>query len=239
MRLHLLLLILLCSGCIPTKQITPTTGEGSFILKEDILEFHKGGFGDLYLSGLIKGEYIAIVHDKSGIYYRGPRRCLVLLDEEQGRHFLATGEHPSAIEDPNKTNVLTGDEGGVYVPYNMDEETPWYFYYGDYRHVTGDTDSKIPPLPKSDINAPTPETIPAAARSERNSLYFNNQTSYGSASPSDVAMGNAIGAAIGRQWGLSGLRDAQGGIIQGGNVRSKKILEIIRAARAARMPTNR
>lgn len=228
----LLFLAIICSGCIPTKQIIPSNEGGSFILEEDIVEFSKGAFGDLWLSGLTKGEYIAVGHDEDGIYYRGPYRCLVLLDEEKGRHFLASGERPRATENPREVNVLTGDEGGVYVPYNLEDEEPWYFYYADYRHITGDSDSKIPPRPKSSINEKTIASKPADAVYMLPNVTIINGDNPGALPPAEAAVGGAIGVVVGRQLGLAGLRDAQGGVIQSTNVRSERIMAIIRSAGA-------
>lgn len=46
--------------------------------------------------------------------------------------------------------------------------------------------------------------------------------------PAEAAVGGAIGVVAGRQLGLAGLRDAQGGILPGVMVKSEKVLAIIR-----------
>lgn len=229
MRHYLLLLLLvLCSGCIPTKQIIPSDDGGRFVIEEDIFEFYEGLFGDRFLAGLTKGEYIAIGHDEDGVYYRGPHKCLVFLNEEQGYHFLATGERPGTLSNPREINLFTGDEGGVFVPYNFEDDDPWYFHYADYRNVTGDADSKIPPRPTSSINKPGPETIPAAAVYMLPNVKIINGGAPNALPPAEAAVGGAIGVVAGRQLGLAGLRDAQGGILPGVMVKSEKVLAIIR-----------
>lgn len=228
---YLLVSCILLSGCIPTQQII-AGGDGSrFVLTEDVYDFAEARWGDPWLEGLTQGEYIAVGHDEAGIYYRGPHRCLIRLPNDKAHHFLKTGERPSATENPQLVEIFYGDEGGVYVPYDLEHEQPWYFFYADYRHMTGDTDSKIPPPPASDINARTQASQPAqAVVSYPNVKVINPQDPTGQPTLATSA-GTAIGVAAGRQLGTAGLRDAQGGIIRSFNVGNERILAIILKAR--------
>lgn len=224
---------LFSAGCIPTKQIIPSSDGGSFVLAEDVVKLNDGAFGAVWLVGLAKGEYIAFGHDEEGVYYRGPHKCIILLNEEQAQRYFETGERPGAMDDPNKMNVLTGDEGGVFVPYDLDNEQPQYFHYADYRNATGDVNSKIPPRPVSSINAAVPESIPAGVIEPAYNVRVIDPTNPTAVLPSpEVAAGTSIGLAVARPLGLAGLRDAQGGIIEGAYIKNEKILGIIRAARA-------
>jgi len=234
MRYLIFFSLLLLAGCIPTKTMVPSSTGGSFVLTEDIYDYTTRGLDYLWLEGLTRGEYIAVGHDENGIYYRGPYRCQIRLDKTRAERFLATGERPIATADPEIIEVWYGDEGGVYVPYDLENEKPEYFFYGDYRHATGELDSKIPARPASQINAVVEAPKPAeAVYSVPNVTVIDPQNPSGIPTP-EAALGASIGVAVGRQLGLAAFRNAQGEIMPSMDVRNERILAIIRAARTGK-----
>lgn len=234
MRYLIIFSLLLLAGCISSKTMVLSSTGGSFVLTEDIYDYTTRGLDYLWLEGLTRGEYIAVGHDEHGIYYRGPYRCQIRLDKKRAERFLATGQRPSATADPDIIEVWYGDEGGAYVPYDLENEKPEYFFYGDYRHVTGALDSKIPARPASQINAAIEAPKPAeAVYSVPYVIVIDPQNPSGLPTP-EAALGASIGLAAGRQLGLAAFRDAQGEIMPSMDVRNERILAIIRAAKAGK-----
>ncbi|MCP1618119.1 hypothetical protein FBY21_2736 [Pseudomonas sp. SLBN-26] len=224
----LLGLLLLVGGCVPTSEIIPSTDGGSFVVTQDLVRFEEGLLGPPRLIGLTPGEYIAVGHNSDGVYYRGPKGGVLILPEKEGQEYLRTGQRATHFIVGN-TPVKFNDEGGIFVPYDSDA-TPWYYYYADFRNITGETDSKLPPRPFSKINPPVDES-PAGARigGPVNVVVIELGNTTGVPSP-EAAVGGALGAGIGRAIGQSALSRGQGGIIRNYDVQDERIISLIRSS---------
>lgn len=163
LRTFLLVCGFLCAGgCAST--LIPSDEGGRFVLTEDAVYWSETNLlnPDPWLFGLTKGEYIAVGHNDEGIYYRGPRGCVVVLLNPDGVEYLKTGTRPDTAEfvfayGPN-------GEGGVFIPYDP-SDVPFFYVYQDYRRHTGDQESKMPLRPESAVNtfkgdSPAGEIIP-------------------------------------------------------------------------------
>jgi len=223
----LLGVLCLVGGCAPTSEIIPSTDGGSFVVTQDLVRFEEGLLGPPRLIGLTPGEYIAVGHNSNGVYYRGPKGGVLILSEELGQEYLRTGHRATHFMVGN-TPVKFIDEGGIFVPYDPDA-TPWYYYYADFRNITGETDSKLPPRPFSKINQPAEES-PAGARigGPLNVVVIEPDNHTGVPSP-EAAAGGALGAGIGHAIGQSALSRGQGGIIRNHDVQDERILSLIRS----------
>lgn len=220
---------LLLAGCLPTKSIIPSTEGGSFVIHEDLTQFQKSFVGIPFMTGLAKGEYIAVGYDSEGTYYRGPFMGVIRLPEESAKRYLETGKRTSLADDPTQKNYDSGDEGGVYVPKDPNAAM-WFFYYSDSRYVTGDKESNIPPRPHSLINDAPKEVTPVPG--PRNEMY-NIPVIDPFAKPGDLpspaaAAGTTIGLYVGQEMGRAALRGAQGKIMRGLDIQDERIISTIR-----------
>lgn len=137
-------------GCAAT--LIPSNEGGSFLLEEDVLYLMKSNLVRVSppMRGLTRGEYIAVGHNSDGIFYRGPRGCVLLFTPEDGALYLKTGER-RVFPAPDPLSAGPDDEGGVFVPYDPTEE-PYFYVYQDWRGHTGDANAKVPSRPRSDVN---------------------------------------------------------------------------------------
>jgi len=236
----LLMLAASLAGCVPGQNLVPESDGSRFLLREDAIRKYprRYSMGEDWVLGLKRGEYIAIGHDDEGVYYRGPQDCLVRLISELGDQYLATGLRPDPVVAYGRQFGLVGNDGGVYVPYDP-QDKPSYFFYLDYRAVTGETASRIPSPPDSvvnrelfDLQVSMPKAdVPANPDSTRELADIAAQSVLpGNSLPTMQAQqaGTAIGLAVGKSWAMSAQREAQGRVVLGFYVEDERILSALK-----------
>lgn len=238
------------AGCIPGRNIVPPSDISRFVLKDDAVKKYprRYSFGNDFVVGLKRGEYVAVGRDDDGVYYRGPQDCFVYLIDDLGDNYLATGQRPSTWEVYRRQFGLAGSEGGVYVPYDSSSQ-PTYFFYMDFRAVTGEVDSRIPSLPESSVNRsiaimemPGPPEPAASLKGQDTGTKLLAESTARSVVPGYTTQamqtqqaGAALGVAIGKSLGTAAQRDAQGKIQLGPLVSDERILLALK--RVTRTPS--
>lgn len=227
------LVTMLC-GCGTFSGKIVSVEDSSFNLTEDAVRMTDlpNAFGSTpMVIGLRKGKYVAIGQDEKGIFYRGPSRCFVFLNSDLGKKYLETGILPTALEKyQSMGSPNNAEEGGVWIPKSAQKGKITYFSYQDFRVLTGDTDSKIPPSPSqpADIGKTNNEPIQVAqvdSSEEQKRALQIAQNSTGSASNVGAnAAGSALGTAVGHGIGIAGLRSMQGDVIEIAPVADERIL---------------
>ncbi|MHA6197839.1 hypothetical protein ACX3YG_26135 [Pseudomonas wadenswilerensis] len=209
LRTFLLAFGFLCiGGCSST--LIPSNDGGRFVLAEDTVYWGETNIlnPDPWLFGLTKGEYIAVGHNDEGIYYRGPRGCVVVLLNPDGTRYLSTGERPDTAAlvfayGPN-------GEGGVFIPYDPND-FPFLYAYQDSRRQTGDQESKMPARPASEINSfkgdsPAGEVVPFRPIA----VHVINSDNPGAPVDPATALGASIAPYVGRALAMPLVRRVQG-----------------------------
>jgi hypothetical protein len=198
-KLLYVVVLLNLGGCAST--LIPSNEGGSFVLEEDVLYFMKSNMVRLNppMRGLTRGEYIAVGHNSDGIFYRGPRGCVLVFTPEDGALYLKTGERRLFPGGP-PLSAGPDDEGGVFVPYDPTEE-PYFYVYQDWRGHTGDVNAEIPSRPLSDVN--TYKGDPTA----REEIPFRPERVIVFGPPTPAV---ALGASVGRAMMMPLVRRVQG-----------------------------
>ncbi|UXY50564.1 hypothetical protein [Pseudomonas tohonis] len=226
-------------ACVPTTQIIPSTDGGSFVVEEDLLQFQQGLLGPPKLVGLTPGEYICVGKNSEGLFYSGPRGGLLILTEVTANQYLKTGERPIDVSNTPLTTGFNG-EGGVFVPFDPNA-TPRFFYYLDFRYISGDSEDKLPPRPDSKINAfsgdaPAGPLLPYAPMKIR-IVHPENPNTGAPPTPQDVA-GVDIGLGVGRVIGMAALRQGQGKAQLSFDVEDPRLITLLRATIREQMARN-
>lgn len=223
-----ILATLTLGACVPTTQVIPSNEGGRFVVTEDILQFQQGLLGPPKLVGLTPGEYIAVGHNSDGIFYRGPRGGLLILTETTANHYLKTGERPIDVSNTPLTTGFNG-EGGVFVPYDP-AATPRFYYYLDFRYLSGDEGDKLPPRPDSTINTFT-GTVPAGPYIPYQPMNIQviHPENPGAPPTAQDALGVTIGQGVSRAMGIASLRDGQGKVQESFDVEDKRLIVLLRA----------
>jgi len=241
-NLFLVLAAVSLPGCV---SFTPSNEGGSFVLTENYL-WPESGLGGAAprMAGLTPGEYIAVGHNGDGIYYRGPYGGVLMLEDPLGEHYLKTGERPIDVSQRTVTNGLNG-EGGVFIPYDP-ADTPYLFYYQDFRRLTGDKEARMPARPASQINTfkeappvgdvlpfrPAAVTVNGIIVSPANpqGLYVNvidPLNPQGLPTPAGI-VGAAVAPHVGRAIALPALRGMQGNLEPISRVKNERLIKILR-----------
>lgn len=241
-------LALVLSGCsTPQIKMEPVEKVTSFTLPETYAKrtsYANGlGFNEtFFVVGLFKGQYVAVGHDKDGVYYRGPENCFIYWLPAIGDKFLATGVPPTQQEKIAVMGAISDiSQGGVWVPYDSARNKVRYFYYQDYRLSTLDTESKIPPSPSTTppmtlSQATHPALDAEALDRKQNNEFFNNAYALNSAQASTGSPENymangvasGVGLGVGQVIGRAGLRSRQGNLVLGPEITDERILDAIK-----------
>lgn len=241
-------LILVLSGCSsPQIKMDPVEKVTSFTLPETYAKRtgYKNGLGfneTFFVVGLFKGQYVAVGHDKDGVYYRGPENCFIYWLPAIGDKFLATGVPPTQQEKIAVMGAIADiSQGGVWVPYDTSKNKVRYFYYQDFRLSTLDTESRIPPSPSTTAPMTLAQTTNSVLDAEAvdrklqddffSNSYALNAAQASTGSPENYmenGVSSAVGVGVGQVIGRAGLRGMQGNLMLGPEITDERILDAIK-----------
>lgn len=125
-----LLFCWICFGCaVNPVDLKPAEDTTIYVLSETSTVTVTRGIGFQWVEGLRAGNYHAEYEDANGVFYRGPKDCVILLVGELADEFLNSGKLPTNDEKIAKQELFSGQEGGIWMPKEGVNKEPRFYHY--------------------------------------------------------------------------------------------------------------
>ncbi|MEB6666070.1 hypothetical protein MXM33_03355 [Acinetobacter vivianii] len=116
------------SGCVTIAKLPKPQQDKYFILEKNYMKKEIRGIAKYeWVMGLSAGTYKLIGEDKNGFYFSGTGDCVLLLINENAKHYLTDGVVPSYKQRYDQQMTFAGGIGGIFIP-KASNKQPKFFY---------------------------------------------------------------------------------------------------------------
>jgi hypothetical protein len=124
-------------GCMPSlSSLRTVQGTKKITLPKTYTATMTRGVGVKWVEGLSAGTYTEEAENDEGIFFRGPKDCVILLMGKFAEDFLKTGVPPSH-EAKIEAGFYPGEDGGIWVPKPGVSRRARFYHYFQPKQTSG------------------------------------------------------------------------------------------------------